>query len=57
MEQNALTGTSAVIDSAIALVVATDRDDPTAQLHYSITAGNELGIFDIPSPAVSHLPH
>ena len=57
MEENALTGMSTVIDSTIAMVVATDRDDPTAQLHYFITAGNELGIFDIPNPAVSCPPH
>ena len=58
MEQNALTGMSTVgVNSTVAQVVATDRDDPSAQLHFSITAGNELGIFDIPTPSVSHPPY
>lgn len=45
------------VNSPVAQVVATDRDDPSAQLHFSITAGNERGIFDIPSLSVSHPPY
>ena len=58
MEYNALTGTTSVaIGTTVAQVVATDQDsmnDPAGQIEYGITAGNELGIFDIPNPAVSY---
>jgi len=57
MEYNALTGTTSLaVGTTIDQVLATDQDsmnDPAGQIEYAITAGNELGIFDIPNPAVS----
>lgn len=58
MEYNALTGTTSLaVGTTIDQVLATDQDsmnDPAGQIEYVITGGNELGIFDIPNPAVSH---
>ena len=57
MEYNALTGAGIAAGTTVAQVVATDQDsmsDPAGQIEYGITAGNELGIFEIPNPTVSH---
>lgn len=43
--------------STVAQVLATDldsMDDPAGQIEYTITSGNQLGIFDIPNPIVSY---
>ena len=57
MEYNALTGAGMAAGSTVAQVLATDLDsmnDPAGQIEYTITSGNQLGIFDIPNPIVSY---